>query len=46
MVVMRLFSSDRGLKIGVRESKPPNVMLNPQYVKGLNFETNFAWRVV
>jgi hypothetical protein len=34
MVVMRIFSPT-GLKIGVRESKPPNFMLNPQYVKGL-----------
>ncbi len=37
MVVMWLFSSKTAVKIGVRESKPPNVMLNPPYVKGLKF---------
>ncbi len=37
MVVIQLFSSETALKIRVRESKPPNVMLNPLYVKGLKF---------
>ena len=37
MVVMRLFSSNTAVEIGVRESKLPSVMLNPPYVKGLKF---------
>ncbi len=39
MVVMRLFSSETALKIRVEESKLPNVILNPPYVKSLKFSS-------